>query len=78
MNSSSSPRPGSGCAATRAVPSGVYSPGAPTEALIRCGRGAGVPDGLSSALAVEVVAATDALYASARTGAVVPVEQGTP
>lgn len=48
--------------------SGVYDAGAPTKALIACGRGAAAPAGLTAKLAAHVVAVTDAIYASARTG----------
>ena len=48
--------------------SGLYDPGAPTTALINCARGAAVPDGLGGRLAAHVVAVTDAIYESARTG----------
>lgn len=53
--------------------SGVYDPGAPTKALIACGRGAVAPAGLDAALAARVVALSDAIYESARSGARVPV-----
>lgn len=48
--------------------SGVYDAGAPTKALIACGRGAAAPAGLSAHLATRVVAITDAIYESARIG----------
>lgn len=48
--------------------SGLYDAGAPTKALIACARGASAPAGLEAGLAARVVAATDAIYASARSG----------
>lgn len=48
--------------------SGVYDAGAPTKALIACGRGAAAPAGLSAHLATRVVAITDAIYESALSG----------
>jgi len=54
--------------------SGVYDPGAPTSALIACARGAAVPTGLSARLAAHVVAVTDAIYESARTGQKLRIE----
>lgn len=53
---------------------GSYDPGAPTRALIACGRGDAAPDGMSGRLAAHVVAVTDALYASAHTGETTHVE----
>ena len=49
--------------------SGVYDPGAPTKALIACALGEPVPAGLTARLAAHVVAVTDAIYESARSGA---------
>ena len=49
--------------------SGLYDAGAPTKALIACGLGAEAPAGLTARLAAHVVAVTDAIYESARTGA---------
>ena len=49
--------------------SGIYDPGAPTKALIACARGEPVPAGLAARLAAHVVAVTDAIYESARSGA---------
>lgn len=48
--------------------SGLYDAGAPTKALIDCARGHDAPSGMSGALAVHVVEASDAIYQSARTG----------
>ena len=48
--------------------SGVYDSGAPTKALIACAQGAPAPTGLTAELAAHVVAVTDAIYESARTG----------
>ncbi|WIY52539.1 Gfo/Idh/MocA family oxidoreductase [Devosia sp. YIM 151766] len=48
--------------------SGVYDAGAPTKALIACARGADAPAGLNAHLATRVVAVTDAIYESARSG----------
>jgi predicted dehydrogenase len=48
--------------------SGLYDAGAPTKALIACGLGAEAPAGLTAKLAAHVVAVTDAIYESARTG----------
>jgi predicted dehydrogenase len=48
--------------------SGVYDAGAPTKALIACGRGAEAPAGLSAHLATRVVAITNAIYESAQSG----------
>ena len=48
--------------------SGVYDAGAPTKALIACGRGSTAPAGLSAHLATRVVAITDAIYESALSG----------
>ena len=48
--------------------SGVYDAGAPTKALIACGRGALAPAGLSAYLATRVVTVTDAIYESALSG----------
>lgn len=53
---------------------GAYDAGAPTAALIDVARGGPVPEGMSAALATDVVAVTDALYRSAETGR--PVELG--
>lgn len=53
--------------------SGLYDAGAPTKALIACARGAAAPAGLTARLATRVVAVTDAIYESARSGAAVPV-----
>lgn len=49
--------------------SGLYDPRAPTKALIACARGEPVPQGLTARLATRVVAITDAIYESARSGA---------
>jgi predicted dehydrogenase len=48
--------------------SGLYDAGAPTTALIECALGAPAPTGLTAQLAAHVVAVTDAIYESARTG----------
>ncbi|WP_434081606.1 Gfo/Idh/MocA family protein [Sanguibacter sp. Z1732] len=48
--------------------SGLYDAGAPTKVLIDCARGYDAPTGMSGALAVHVVEASDAIYQSARTG----------
>ena len=48
--------------------SGVYDPGAPTKALTDCDRGALAPAGINASLAARVVAVTDAVYQSARSG----------
>jgi len=49
--------------------SGLYDAGGPTRALIACAQGVDVPGGLDAKLATRVVAVTDAIYQSARTGA---------
>jgi predicted dehydrogenase len=54
--------------------SGVYDPGAPTDALVKCALGAQAPAGLTSRLAARVVAVTDAIYESARSGRTVGVQ----
>jgi len=54
--------------------SGLYDPGAPTKALIARALGKPVPAGLSGALAARVVAVTDAIYESARTGQKLRIE----
>lgn len=54
--------------------SGVYDAGAPTKALIACARGEPAPPGLSAHLATRVVAVTDAIYESARSGAKLRIE----
>jgi predicted dehydrogenase len=51
-----------------AAASGLYDPGAPTKALIACALGQPVPAGLTAELAAHVVAVTDAIYESARSG----------
>lgn len=48
--------------------SGLYDSGAPTKALIACAQGHPAPTGLTAELAAHVVAVTDAIYESARTG----------
>ncbi|BCP51466.1 oxidoreductase [Kaistia sp. 32K] len=48
--------------------SGLYDSGAPTKALIACAQGSPAPTGLTAQLAAHVVAVTDAIYESARTG----------
>jgi predicted dehydrogenase len=57
-----------------AAASGLYDPGAPTKALIAHALGQPVPAGLSGALAARVVAITDAIYESARTGQKLRIE----
>lgn len=56
---------------------GEYDPTAPTTALIDCALGHAAPVALSSALATHVVAVTDAIYDSARSGATVTVPAET-
>ncbi len=53
---------------------GVYDPGAPTTALINCALGHSPPEGMTAKLAAHVVAVTDAIYESARSGAKVQVK----
>ena len=48
--------------------SGLYDSGAPTKALIACAQGSPAPSGLTARLAAHVVAVTDGIYESARTG----------
>jgi predicted dehydrogenase len=54
--------------------SGEYDPGAPTKALIGCALGQPAPTGLTASLAAHVVAVTDAIYESARTGQKLRIE----
>ena len=55
--------------------SGLYDSGAPTKALIECAQGKPAPTGLTAQLAAHVVAVTDAIYESARTGQKLRIEQ---
>jgi len=54
--------------------SGEYDPGAPTKALVGCALGRPAPAGLTADLAAHVVAVTDAIYESARTGQKLRIE----